>query len=70
MNQRIILIDSRLKIRRIFKRQKGFLLVSHDRYFIDSCCDHVIAINPQSIDVVNGNYSTGMKIKPKKMKEK
>ena len=58
--------DSRLKIGEYLKRQKGFLLVSHDRYFIDSCCDHVMAINPQSIDVVNGNFSSWYEDKTKK----
>lgn len=58
--------DSRLKIGEYLKRQKGFLLVSHDRYFIDSCCDHVMVINPQSIDVVNGNFSSWYEDKTKK----
>ena len=55
-----------MKIGEYLKRQKGFLLVSHDRYFIDSCCDHVMAINPQSIDVVNGNFSSWYENKTKK----
>ena len=40
------------------KHQKGFLLVSHDRAFIDACCNHIIAINPTTIDVVAGNFSS------------
>lgn len=49
---------SRERVAAYLKKQKGFLLVSHDRYFIDMCCDHVIAFNPESIDVVNGNFSS------------
>jgi len=53
-------LDSRSReiVAQYLKRQKGFLLVSHDRYFIDLCCDHVIAINPQTIEVVQGNFSS------------
>lgn len=47
-------------------RQNGFLLVSHDRTFIDACSDHVIAINPTSIDVVNGNFTSWYQNKQKK----
>ena len=50
--------SSREIVARYLKRQTGFLLVSHDRHFIDMCCDHIIAINPTSIEVMNGNFST------------
>ena len=43
---------SREKIAEYLNKQKGFLLVSHDRHFIDMCCNHVIVFNPKSIDVV------------------
>lgn len=49
---------SREIVARYLKRQRGFLLVSHDRHFIDMCCDHIIAINPTTIEVMNGNFST------------
>lgn len=49
---------TRQLVAQYLSRQKGFLLVSHDRQFIDMCCDHVIAFNPQSIDVVKGNFSS------------
>lgn len=38
--------------------QKGFVIVSHDRHFLDMCCDHVLAINRNDIRVFSGNYST------------
>lgn len=40
------------------KKKKGFLLVSHDRRFLDECVDHIISINKNDIDVVSGNYSS------------
>jgi lincosamide and streptogramin A transport system ATP-binding/permease protein len=39
------------------KRQKGFLLVTHDRNLVDAVCDHIVSINKETIDVIQGNYS-------------
>jgi len=50
--------QSRRFVARYLKKQKGFLLVSHDRFFIDQCCDHVIAMNRNSLEVVKGNFSS------------
>lgn len=38
--------------------KKGFLLVSHDRAFLDKCIDHVLSINRANIEVQKGNYSS------------
>jgi lincosamide and streptogramin A transport system ATP-binding/permease protein len=38
-------------------RKNGFILVSHDRDFLDKCTDHTISINKASIDVQAGNFS-------------
>lgn len=43
------------------KRKKGFILVSHDRCFLDSCVDHVLSLNRTNIEVQNGNFSTWIK---------
>ncbi len=40
------------------KSKKGFILVSHDRAFLDACIDHVISINRADIEIVKGNYSS------------
>lgn len=40
------------------KKKKGFILVSHDRYFLDQCIDHVMSINRANIEVVQGNFSS------------
>lgn len=43
--------------------KKGFILVSHDRAFLDSCIDHVISINKTNIEVQQGNFSSWMQNK-------
>jgi lincosamide and streptogramin A transport system ATP-binding/permease protein len=39
------------------KRKKGFILVSHDRCFLDGCVDHILSINRADIEVQSGNFS-------------
>ena len=43
--------------------KKGFILVSHDRAFLDGCVDHILSINKSDIQVCKGNFSTWMKNK-------
>ena len=38
--------------------KKGFILVSHDRAFLDRIVDHVLSINRTDIQVQRGNYTT------------
>lgn len=38
--------------------KKGFILVSHDRHFLDSTVDHILSINKSSIEVQKGNFSS------------
>ena len=40
--------------------KKGFILVSHDRRFLDSCVDHILSINRTDIEVRKGNFSSWM----------
>ncbi len=40
------------------RRKDGFLLVSHDRAFLNRCIDHVLSINRSDIWVMQGNYNT------------
>lgn len=37
--------------------KKGFILISHDRNFIDTCVDHVLSINKSDVRINSGNYS-------------
>ncbi len=45
------------------KRKQGFLLVSHDRAFLDGCVDHMLALNKTSIEVQRGNFTSWWKNK-------
>lgn len=37
--------------------KSGFILVSHDRAFLDNCVDHILSINKTNIEVQKGNFS-------------
>ena len=37
--------------------KKGFILISHDRAFLDGCVDHILSINRADITVQKGNFS-------------
>lgn len=53
-------VESREKVKEYLKRKRGYILVSHDREFLDSCVDHIMAINRCDIEIVNGNFSSWM----------
>jgi len=38
--------------------KSGFILVSHDRAFLDNCIDHILSINKTNIDIQKGNFSS------------
>ncbi|NCB91219.1 MAG: ABC-F type ribosomal protection protein [Clostridia bacterium] len=50
--------ESRKILQEYLRKKKGFLLVSHDRMFLDGCVDHILAINRQDITVTKGNFTT------------
>lgn len=45
------------------KSKKGFILVSHDRAFLDTCTDHILSINKNNIEIEQGNFSSWMENK-------
>lgn len=47
------------------EKKKGFILVSHDRNFLDKVVDHMIAINHTNIEVQQGNFSSWKENKEK-----
>ncbi len=49
--------EGRAMVAEYLKTKSGFLAVSHDRDFLDSVCDHILALEKQGARVVNGNYS-------------
>ena len=42
---------------------RGFLLVSHDRAFLDGCVDHILALNPTGPELVRGSFSSWLRDK-------
>lgn len=45
-------------VRAYLNGKKGFILVSHDRYFLDGCVDHILSINRADIEIQKGNFSS------------
>lgn len=56
-------IRGRELVSRYLNSKKGFILVSHDRAFLDGCVDHILSINKADIQVCGGNFSTWMENK-------
>ena len=40
------------------RKKKGFILVSHDRSFLDGCVDHILSFNRAGVEVQSGNFSS------------
>lgn len=51
---------ARKKVSEFLEKKKGFILVSHDRQFLDGCVDHILSINRSDIKIQNGNFSSWM----------
>lgn len=51
-------METREILKEYLNTKKGFILVSHDRNFMDGCVDHVLVINRESIEVQRGNFSS------------
>lgn len=45
-------------VSRFLASKKGFILVSHDRAFLDGCVDHILSINKTNLDIQKGNFSS------------
>lgn len=50
--------QGRRSVARYLKSKRGFILVSHDRDFLDEAVDHVLVINKKTIEVQKGNFSS------------
>ena len=50
--------DARCLVSAYLRGKQGFILVSHDRGFLDGCINHVLSINRNSIEVQSGNFSS------------
>lgn len=51
-------IAAREAVSDYLKTKNGFILVSHDRTFLDNCIDHILSINKTNIEVQKGNFSS------------
>ncbi len=51
-------MEAREILMKYLNNKKGFILVSHDRNFMDGCVDHVLVINKANIEVQQGNFSS------------
>ena len=49
--------DARQTVKKYLKGKNGFILISHDRDFLDDIIDHVLVLNRKSIEVQAGNFS-------------
>ena len=51
-------IEGREHVAKYLSSKKGFIVVSHDRAFLDDIIDHVLSINRANIEIQKGNFST------------
>ncbi len=50
--------EARKRVADYLNRKKGFILVSHDRQFLDGCVDHILSINRMNVEVQSGSFSS------------
>ena len=50
--------EARKKLSNYLRKKKGFILISHDRAFLDNCIDHVLSINKTDIEIQKGDFSS------------
>lgn len=58
-------MSARELVKDYLNTKKGFILVSHDRWLLDACVDHVLVLNRSSITVEKGNFSSWWENKQK-----
>ncbi|MBQ3111410.1 MAG: ABC-F type ribosomal protection protein [Firmicutes bacterium] len=49
---------ARAQVAAYLKRKQGFILVSHDRRFLDGCVDHILSLNRSDVQLQQGNFSS------------
>ena len=59
-------IETRNNLAKYLSKKKGFILVSHDRVFLDKVVDHIISINNESISIEKGNFTSWQENKDKR----
>lgn len=56
-------LAARVTVAKYLKSKKGFILVSHDRAFLDASVDHILSINKTDIEIQRGNFSSWLENK-------
>ncbi|KGE17034.1 Lsa family ABC-F type ribosomal protection protein [Paenibacillus wynnii] len=51
-------MEARKLVSQYLDSKSGFILVSHDRSFLDNCVDHILSINKTNIEIQKGGFSS------------
>lgn len=51
-------MDARKLVSDYLQTKRGFMLVSHDRSFMDHCVDHILSMNSTNIKIQKGNFTS------------
>lgn len=51
-------LEGRKVLSRYLRGKSGYIVVSHDRAFLDGCVDHILSINRANVEVQSGNFSS------------
>ena len=51
-------LSARYTVSNYLNTKRGYILVSHDRSFLDNCIDHILTINKTNIEIQRGNFSS------------
>lgn len=51
-------MEARKTVANYLKKKKGFIVISHDRNFIDSVVDHILVIEKSQLALYKGDFST------------
>ena len=51
-------MNARKLVSKYLNTKSGFIIVSHDKAFLDNCVDHILSINKANIEIQKGNFSS------------
>lgn len=51
-------MTARKLVSEYLNKKSGYILVSHDRAFLDHCVDHILSINKTNIEIQKGDFSS------------
>lgn len=51
-------LNGRKLVSDYLRSKRGFILISHDRAFLDHAIDHILSINKTNIEIQKGNFSS------------